>query len=248
MKLVLFSFVLSVALLSAARGVRADLTVLQRVEGLGPANEMTIKIKGDKVRIEVSPKVTTIFDGKTGEMTNLMNDEKTVVRISANKMKAAAETIKKFSPKKEAAEKPKLVATGQKETLNGYETEQYVYEGADFKATYWIALKYPNGADILKQLQAIKSEAWNAGSTKLPDYRDFPGLPLRTRMVVKKGAMAAEQGADGDRGTEITSTIISVKQEPLSDSEFAVPKNFKEMEMPDILGGKSAAPSVSPGP
>ena len=248
MKLVLFSFVLNVALLSAARDVRADLTVLQRVEGLGPANEMTIKIKGDKVRIEVSPKITTIFDGKTGEMTNLMNDEKTVVRISADKMKAAAETIKKFSPKKETAEKPKLVATGQKETLNGYETEQYVYDGPDFKATYWIALKYPNGADILKQLQAIKSEAWNAGSTKLPDYRDFPGLPLRTRMVVKKGAMAGEQGADGDRGTEITSTIISVKQDPLSDAEFTIPKNFKEMEMPDILGGKSAAPSVSPGP
>jgi hypothetical protein len=247
MKFVIFTLVLNVALLPFARNTRADLTVLEKVEGLGPASEMTIKIKGDKVRIEVSPKVTTIFDGKTGEMTNLMNDEKTVVRISADKMKAAAEMIKKFSPKKEAAEKPKLVATGRKESLNGYETEQYVYEGPDFKATYWIALKYPDGANILKQLQAIKSEAWNAGSTKLPDYRDFPGLPLRTHMVVKKGATAGEQGAADDRGTEITSTITSVKQDPLSDSEFGIPKDFKEMEMPDILGGKTAAPSVSPG-
>ena len=246
MKFVFFSLVLNAALLCAARDTRADLTILQRVEGLGPASEMTIKIKGDKVRMEISPKVTTIFDGKTGEMTNLMNDEKTVVRISADKMKAAAEMITKFSPKKAAAEKPKLVATGQRETLNGYETEQYFYEGPDFKATYWIALKYPDGPDILKQLQAIKSEAWTTANTKLPDYRDFPGLPLRTRMVVKKGTTTGEQGAVADRGTEITSTITSVKQDLLSDSEFAIPKDFKEVEMPDIFGGKSAAPAVSP--
>lgn len=239
-------FLLVVALLPAAWDARADLTVVQKIEGLGPASEMTIKIKGDKVRMEISPKVTTIFDGKTGEMTNLMNDEKTVVRISADKMKAVAEMTKKYKPTKETAEKPKLVATGQKETVNGYEAEQYVYEGSDFKATYWIALKYPGGADILKQMQAIKSEALNAGSTKPPDYRDFPGLPIRTRIVMKKGATTGEEEAAAGGGTGITTTITSVKQDPLSDSEFAIPKDFKEVEMPDIFGGKSAAPSSSP--
>src|SRR5256714_15465405 len=93
------------ALLLAAHAVRAVLTIVQKIEGIGSPTEMTIKIKGDKVRIDLSPQVTTIFDGKTGEMTNLMNDKKTVVRISADKMKAAAEMIKKFSPQKEGAEK-----------------------------------------------------------------------------------------------------------------------------------------------
>ena len=234
-------FVASISFLVAVQLVRADLTIVQKIEGLGSPTEMTIKIKGDKVRIDLSPQVTTIFDGKTGEMTNLMNDEKTVVRISADKMKAAAEMIKKFSPQKEGTEKAKLVSTGQKETINGYETEQYVYEGPEFKATYWIAFSYPNGTAILKELQTVKSEAWNAANTRLPDYRDFPGLPLRTRMVAKKGE-------PNGRINEFISTIISVKQDPLGESEFAVPKDFKELAMPDVFGGKRAAPSVSPGP
>src|SRR5206468_6603512 len=117
------------------------------------AANVTIKLKGDKVRIEASPKVTTILDGKTGEVTNLMNDQKTVVRISADKVKAVANMIQKPNAKQEGAAKTKLTPTGQKETVNGYQTEQYTYDGPNFKATYWIASNYPDGAAILAQLQ-----------------------------------------------------------------------------------------------
>jgi hypothetical protein len=218
---------------------RADLTLVQNVEGLGSPSEVTIKIKGNKLRIDASPKVTTIFDGGTGEMINLMREEKRVVRMSADKLKAAAEMINKFRPPKEGAEKPKLIATGQKETINGYETEQYLYDGPDFKAVYWIAPKYPNGADVLKQLQAVKSDTWNATGMNWPDYRDFPGIPLRTRLTPKNPTAG---------GSEITSTISSVKQDPLNDSEFTVPPDFKEVKVPDIFGGKDSAPAVSPTP
>jgi hypothetical protein len=228
-------------LLLAARPAHADVTIVQKIEGLGNPSEMTIKIKGDKVRIDVSPQVTTIFDGKTGEMINLMKDQKTAVRISADKMRAAAEMIKKFGSQKESAKEPKLVSTGQKETINGYETEQYVYDGPDFKATYWITFNYPNGAAILRELQTVKTQTWDAANARLPDYGNFPGLPLRTRMVTKKSEA-------NDRINEFTSTIISAKQDPLDESEFTVPKDFKELAMPNVLGGKRAAPSVSPGP
>ena len=234
-------FVLGISFIVSTQSLRADVTIVQKIEGLGSPSEMTMKIKGDKVRIDVSPQVTTIFNGKTGEMINLMKDQKTAVRISADKMKAAAEMIKEFGPQKEITEKTKLVSTGQRETINGYETEQYVYDGPDFKATYWITFNYPNGAAILRELQSVKAEAWNAANARLPDYGNFPGLPLRTRMVTKKGEA-------NDRTNEFTSTIISAKQDPLGESEFAVPKDFKELALPDVLGGKRAAPSVSPGP
>src|SRR5438034_1433464 len=84
--------VLTISFLFSAR---ADLTMVQQVERAGSAGNMTIKLKGDKERIEASPKVTTIVDGKNGEVNNLMNDQKTVVRISADKMKAVANMIKK---------------------------------------------------------------------------------------------------------------------------------------------------------
>jgi hypothetical protein len=246
MKLFGLSLFVGACLLFSAR---ADLTIMQKVDGVGGAGEMTMKIKGDKMRIEVSPQITTIFDGKTGELTNLMNDQKTVVRISADKMKAATEMIKKFNSKKESAEKASLVPTGKKETISGYETEQYAYDGPNFKATYWIALNYPDGAAILKQLQAIKSEAWNATDTKMPDYRDFPGLPIRTHIAMTKQHQGTvSNSAASGSGTEITTTLISIKQDPLSDAEFAVPKDYQEMSMPDIFGEKKVAPSSSPNP
>jgi Domain of unknown function (DUF4412) len=246
MKLFGFSLLVGACLLFPAR---ADLTIVQKVDGLGGAGEMTMKIKGDKMRIEVSPQITTIFDGKTGELTNLMNDQKTVVRISADKMKAAAEMIEKFNSKKENAEKAKLVPTGKKETINGYETEQYAYDGPSFKATYWIALNYPDGGAILQQLQAIKSEAWNATNTKMPDYRDFPGLPIRTHMTMTKQHQGTvSNSAASGSGTEITTTLISIKQDPLSDAEFTVPKDYQEMSMPDIFGEKKVTPFISPNP
>ena len=241
MKTAAYSVVLTISFLLSAR---ADLTIVQKVERAGSAANVTIKLKSDKVRVEASPQVTTILDGKTGEVTNLMNDQKTVVRISADKVKAVANMIQKPNAKKEDAAKVKLTPTGQKETVNGYQTEQYTYDGPDFKATYWIASNYPDGAAILAQLQSVRSEFWNAANPGVPDYRDFPGLPIRTRMTTKQGQVTKA----GESAAEITSTIISVNQNPISDNEFTVPSDFKETKLPDIFDKKNTAPSVSPSP
>jgi len=241
MKTAAYSVVLTISFLLSAR---ADLTIVQKVERAGSAANVTIKLKSDKVRVEASPQVTTILDGKTGEVTNLMNDQKTVVRISADKVKAVANMIQKPNAKKEDAAKVELTPTGQKETVNGYQTEQYTYDGPDFKATYWIASNYPDGAAILAQLQSVRSEFWNAANPGVPDYRDFPGLPIRTRMTTKQGQVTKA----GESAAEITSTIISVNQNPISDNEFTVPSDFKETKLPDIFDKKNTAPSVSPSP
>ena len=87
------------------------------------ANNMTIKIKGDKMRIDASPKMTTIFDGKTGEVINLMHDQKAVIRISPEKLKAVSDMLERFKSQKGAEVKPALKPTGQKEVVSGYETE-----------------------------------------------------------------------------------------------------------------------------
>ena len=246
MKTAAYSLVLTISFLLSAR---ADLTIVQKVERAGSATNMTIKLKGDKVRIEASPQLTTIIDGKTGEIINLMNDQKTVVRISAEKAKAVTNMINKFDAKKEGAGKVKLTPTGQKETVDGYETEQYTYDGPDFKATYWIASNYPEGAAILAQLQSIKSEFWDAANAGAPDLRDFPGLPIRTRMTTTKHSQPAKPGGAALGGaTEITTTIISANQNPISDAEFTAPNDFKETKLPDIFDKKNAAPSTSPNP
>jgi hypothetical protein len=240
--------------------VRGDLTIVysvaiqpeskvQKEEKPAAGTNMTLKVKGDKVRVEATPEMTTIFNGTTGEVINLMNDQKMVVRISPEKVKAVTEMINKFSGKKSAPEKPKLTPTGRKEMVNGYETEQYTYEGANFKAICWVALGYPNGAAILAQLQSVKSDLWDAANTKMPDFRDFPGLPIRTQVILAKDGEEKMPGKSSPaQATEITSTITSVNQNPISDSEFVVPSDYKESKLPDIFSETTAAPSASPSP
>ena len=215
---------------------RGDLTIVSNVEGSGSVRHITTKLKGDKARVEVSPEVTTIIDNKSGEMLNLMNTKKKFLRISADKSKAIAELASKYGGESSVpAEKLKLTATGQKETINGYECEKYVRESPSVKETYWIAPLYPDSAVIVKQLQAVVPAAWNEIAKGMFDFRDFPGLPLRT--IIKTD------------GKEIVSTITSIKQDPLSEAEFSVPKDFQELKVPnlqDMLSEKPAPPATKP--
>jgi hypothetical protein len=215
-------------------------------EAVAAATNMTIKVKGDKARIDASPQVTAIFDGTTGELINLLNDQKTIVRISPDKMRAIADMLNKFSSNKAGADKPRLTPTGQREMINGYDTERYTYDGPDFKATYWIAPDYPNGAAVLAQLQSIKSGLWDAANTKMPDFRDFPGLPIRMRMIISGQPVEHSASASG-HPTEITTIVTGVSLDSIPDSVFTVPSNFKETKLPDIFN-KNATPSVSPNP
>jgi hypothetical protein len=279
MKTAFYSICLSALAIFAAR---ADLTIVystmvqpanhnQKAQptpsAVTAANNMTIRIKGDKARLDVSPHLTTIFDGGTGDLLNLLNDQKAIVRIPPQKMKAIADMLDRSGGNKAPRDKPRLTPTGQKEVINGYDTEQYTYDGPDFKATYWVAPNYPNGAAVLAQLQSIKSEFWDAANTKMPDFRDFPGLPIRMQMIVSnqsaepsgeqrgrgdqppgKGNQSGEHVANAARHpTEIMTTVSGVSLNSIPDDQFMAPGDFKEIAAPDIFT-KTLSPSTSPGP
>jgi hypothetical protein len=235
MKFIVLAILFGTCLLANAR---ADLTIVQKIEGAGQSGEVTIKIKGEKERIDSPSQPTRIIDGSTGEMMNLVNDRKTVVRISAEQMKAAAQTISKYNDGDSSSEKPKLAPTGNKETISGYNTDEYVYQTPQFKATFWIARTYPDATSILKQMQMPVSRAWKPSNLGMPDYRDFPGVPLKT--VISVGT------------TEVSTTVTSIKHDQLGDSEFTVPKDYQELKPPAVTApqpaGSKSAPVASPTP
>ena len=212
-----FAALYSIVTLGLLVSARADLTIVQRVEGAGQNGDITVKIKGDKERIDAPSQPTRIIDGKTGEMTDLMNDKKSFVRISAEQIKAAAETINKFDGGEKPAA-PKLTSTGKKETINGYETEEFVYETPQFKASFWVAAKYPDAASVLKQMQAPISGAWKPSNMGMPDYTDFAGLPLKTVITI------------GDN--KVVTTMVSIKKDSISAADFDIPKDFQELKRP----------------
>ncbi len=225
------AFVLSLALLTGfGLSVRADFTIVQKVEGKGAASEMIMKVRGDKIRMEATPQMTMIVDGRTGDTITLMTAQKKYLRISGDKAKAIAELASKYGGT--TGEKPKITATGKKMTINGYEAEEYVGETKMFKASYWIAPSFPDSAAIMKELQAVMPSAWNDLAKGMMDYRDLPGFPLRTQVKM------------GDQ--EITSTVTSIKRDPLSDAEFAVPKGFQEMKIPNVKESSGENPEPAP--
>ena len=214
---------------------RADVTITQKIEGAGPVDTMVMKIKGDKARVEPNAQMTMIIDNKTGEMLNLMNDQKKFIRISSAQVKAVAGlAVGGDKDEDGASAKPALKATGRKETILGYEAQEYVTETPSFKATYWISTTYPGAKEMTQQLQAV-SNVWKSAAKHMPDMRDFPGLPLRSVVTVN--------------GKEITSTLVSAKQDSLGDEEFIVPKDYQEIKMPDmhsLMGGKTPGPKTKP--
>lgn len=84
-----------VCLLLASLHARADMVIALKVEQPEQSMEMTMKIKGDKIRTDATPQVSTIMDTATGDMITIMRAQKNYMKISAEKTKAMMEQMKK---------------------------------------------------------------------------------------------------------------------------------------------------------
>jgi Domain of unknown function (DUF4412) len=211
-------------LLALTTSLRADLTLIQKVDAAGTTGEMTIKFKGDKVRIDPAPDLSIITDSKTGDTITLMHAEKKAMRISGDKMKAAAEMVKKFSAASPTEQKAKLTPLGRKETVNGMPSEVFTANTAVGKATYYIAMNYPDGPAIIQEMKAAQPSALANSGTNIPDFRDLPGVPVKIEMDTTRG--------------HVVTTLVSAKRDPIPNSVFDVPANYTDMKMPDLFGGK----------
>jgi hypothetical protein len=226
-------FLAALALFAICASARADLTIVQDVQGaVGASGQMTVNVKGDKARIETSPKMTMIIDSKNGDMINMMNEQKKFMRISGDAMRALS-----GKPQGSASPAPKLTPTQNHEKINGYDTTEYVFETPQYKASYWIATAYPDSAAIMADMQRLSNQTLGPNSVGTPNYHDFPGIPLRTQLKI---------------GTaQVVSTVKSISRDSLPDSLFAPPADFQEIKMGDMakmLGGKISAPKPAASP
>ena len=138
----------------------ADLTIVQKVEMGSTPGEMTIRIKGDKVRVDPAPQVSMITDNRTGDTVTLMHSEKKAIRMSGEKMKAAAEMVSKFTGATPGAAARPLTSLGRKEegewNFNGALFCRYC-RGQDDLLTS--RLNYPDASAILKENAGLTQPA-----------------------------------------------------------------------------------------
>lgn len=219
-----FSRLLLLFSLLGTAAAQADLTIVQKVEGQKGANEITMKVKGSRARVDINPQITTILDAQSGELITILHDQKKVMRISGDRAKAMAEMAGAMSKDVMPSQQPPK-ATGKKQKIDGYETAEYSTVTPKAQTSYWVATDYPQYQEIIRQMNVLQNGAFAALRKSLPDFKDLPGLPLRTEVKM-------------DGQNQMTSTIKSVDLAPVPESVFAIPGGYSEMKLPDFLGGK----------
>jgi len=217
------------ALTLPATFLHADLVIVQKVEGGGQSGEQTIKIKGDKARTDLAQPVSMLTDGSTGDSVTLMHAQRSFLKVPASQQKAMIEQVQKMRGN---AEPPKLVDTGKKEKMAGYECEVFTANLGFVNITYWIAKDFPNFKSVSAQMQRVQSASTSAMSKGvMPDLKDFPGMAVKTEMDLN--------------GQKISVTVVSVKDEPVDANLFTVPPGYKEVPGSSVDLSTPSAPSAS---
>jgi hypothetical protein len=203
--LVIFFFLAAIA--------RADLVVVQKVEGGGISGEQTLRIKNDQARCDVAGAFSLLVDRKTGETTTLSHGQKGYLTVSPE---TAAAMIARLREARGSDAPPALVATGKKEKIGAYECELFTTDLGNVKASYWLAKDYPNFPALLAQMDIVDSNPLSgATGGAAPRTKDLPGMPMK--IVMERN------------GQKVTVTFVSAKEEPVDPAIFKIPGDYKEL-------------------
>jgi Domain of unknown function (DUF4412) len=211
---------LVIASLACAFAAKADYVIKQTIENAGKTREIQIKIKDTKLRIDTANQNSALFDSKTGDETILLHQQKAFVKISADQLKSRTDAMKRaLKLNDENAANAELKPTGKKETIQGYEAEEYATEIGGVPSTVFVARSYPNYQKFLEALgTAHKGSGLQSSLSISPDK--YPGMPLRTQIELK--------------GQKLTTTLDSAEETSLPDDDFTVPADYKEMSAPQV--------------
>jgi hypothetical protein len=226
-----FVFIAAIVFLGTEAAQTSGIVIVQKVESAGQAGEITLQLDGSKARADLSPTVSVIIDSETGEQVALMHRDRKFMRLTAAEGEKLTNAVKKDPaiqnrPSEEI--QPELKKTGRTATVAGQKTEIYKYETGTLKATYWIAGDFPDAATILKNLEILqKSKASGIFKDRMPAPAHFPGLPVKTEIVI------------GDR--KVTSTLISIVKRKIDPSVFEIPEEY----ISAYIGG--GIPGITPG-
>jgi hypothetical protein len=188
----------------------ADVVIEQKLESAMMNGNMVMKIKGDQARIDMpSPagQATAIMNIKTGDMTTLMHTQKIAMKMN---IKAQLEAQKPTAAAN--TEKPKAIGT---EKVGEWTADVYEFNAGGVTGKIWAAKDFPNAQalrDELKKISAASASGFD------PNTLDVPGMIVKWHMTTPAGP--------------VTFTLVKATQEPVADSEFAIPAGYNEMKMP----------------
>lgn len=206
----------------------ADWTIIQKTEGAMNSGQVTLRIKADKARLDITNQISVLTDLATGDSTTLNHTARAFLRIPASeavKMREIALGLKAGA----GAETPALTATGRKEKIAEHDCEIYTWKIGEMQVTDWIAKEYPNFEPLMAALARFQN-AGLAGAARplMPPLEQFPGMVIKREMTL--------------RGTKTTTTLVSAKEGPIDARHFEVPKDYRQ-QPPLQLPAATPAPA-----
>lgn len=209
------------ALLFTAAIAAADITIEQKVEAPSMVGHMIMKLKGDRLRMDVPSPAgdsTVMMDTKSGEMITLLHEQKMMMKMNIKQAKAAAEAATKAGGPDLTKMTPK--ATGEKEKVGEWDCEIYSVDmGNGMVTRMWVAKNYPNFKKIMAEMNKLNSAA-SVGMGLDASKLDLGGMTVKTEAATPQG--------------KIVSTLVSAKEGAIPDTDFDVPAGYKELEIPKL--------------
>jgi len=207
----LFCCVMLLLLSSAAW---ADLVIIQDVEVMGQNLTTTMKVKGGLTRMDINPQMSVIMNTTTGDLKTLMHDQKMYMAMNAEAIKSMIQSAGVLP-----TEKPEIKSVGKKETINGFETEEYSMTQGTTVTRLWLAKDFPLFETFKKTMESMKNGPIGQMNPQAQmDFSQLPGMPIKTVVVVG--------------GNTTTSVVKSVEEKELPASDFDVPADYTTMSFP----------------
>jgi uncharacterized protein DUF4412 len=196
---------------------RADYIIKQQFENAGRVQQITLKIKDTKVRLDSGGQSSAIIDSQTGETTLLIHPNKAFLKIGAEQVSEQAKALKEMLGQKlqnpaDAVLKP----TGKQEKISGFDTAEFTTNFNGIPMSIFIAKQYPNYQKIVSALYQVQNgPAMDAFRSMTIPPDKYPGLPIRTTQTIM--------------GQKIVMTLESAQETEVPDTEFAIPADYKEL-------------------
>ena len=206
-----------IAGLALAFNAKGDYLIKEELQNSGQVQQITLKIKDTKVREDVGGQNSAIIDSNTGETTLLLHAQKAFLKINPEQLKAQAHALKDLLGAK--AENPaniELKPTGKRETINGFDTEEFTTNLNGVQLSIFIAKGFPNYQKLVEALYRVQSgPAMDIlRSMSIPPDK-YPGLPVRTTESIM--------------GQKIVVLLDSAQETDVPDTDFIIPSDYKEL-------------------
>lgn len=208
------ALILLVSLLSLHTSF-ADWIIIQKTTTDGQDQNITIKVKADKARIDVGDQMSLISDSAVGDMMMFMHSQKMMMKMNGDSMKSLMALAGQVAGN-DAPSKP--VATEQTEKVGDYDTVIYTWTGKMGAGKFWVAKDFPDFKALNEMQDKMMKALGNPAAAFAPQSSDFPGMVVKSEMEMM--------------GKKSVTLLISAKPDPVDESVFKAPDGYQEMKMP----------------